>query len=74
MLKDVLTALTNCSVGENFLHCRGLMRDNFAIEYYGRGDKRNVLLRLRLRGNPRTRRTIIRLQVIIRDVFQSKTE
>ena len=26
-----------------FLHCRGLMRDNFAIDYYGLGDGRNVL-------------------------------
>ena len=50
------------------LYCSGLMRDNFAIEYYGLGDERNVLLCPRLRSNPSTRKKFSNLEVIIRDV------
>ena len=74
ILKTVLAEMTAYSAGEMFLYCRGLMRDNFAIEYYGLGDGRKVLLCPHLRGNPRTRRTFRRLQVIIRDVSESEAE
>ena len=74
MLKTVLAEMTTYSAGEMFLHCRGLMRDNFTIEYYGLRDGRKVLLCPRLRGNSRTRRTFRRLQVIIRDVSESEAE
>ena len=74
MLKTVLAEMTTYSSGEMFLHCRGLMRDNFAIEYYGIGDGRNFLLCLRLRANPRIKRRFRQIQVIICDVSESKTE
>ena len=64
MLKAVLTEIPTYSPGEMSLHCRGLMRDNFAIEHYGLGDGRNVLLCPRLRANPSTKRRFRRLQVI----------
>ena len=50
------------------------MRDNFAIEYYGIGYGRTVLLCLCLRSNPRKRRRFRNLEVIVRDVFDSETE
>ena len=74
MLKTVLAEMTTYSAGEMFLYCRGLMRDNFAIEYYGLGDGRIFLLYPRLRGNLRTKRTFRRLQVNIRDVSDWDTE
>ena len=74
MLKTVLTEMTTYSAGQMFLYCSSLMRDNFAIEYYGLGDGRNVILCPRLRGNPRTRKTFRRLQIIIRDVSETETE
>ena len=74
MVKTVLAEMTTYSTGKMFLHCRGLMRDNFAIEYYGLGDERNVLLCPRLRSNPRTRRRFRNLEVIVRDVSDSETE
>ena len=63
MLKTVLAEMTTYSTGKMFLHCRGLMRDNFAIEYYGLGDERNVLLCPRVRSKPRTRRRFRQLQI-----------
>ena len=57
-----------------FLHCHGLMRDNFAIEYYLLSDGRNVFLCPRLRDNYSIRRIVRRLQVIIRDISESETE
>ena len=71
MLKTVLAEMTIYSPGQMNLYCSGLMRDNFAIEYYGIGDGRTVLLCPRLRSNPRTRR---RFMVIVRDVSDSDTE
>ena len=38
MLKTVLAEMTIYSPGQMNLYCSGLMRDNFAIEYYGIGD------------------------------------
>ena len=57
-----------------FLHCHGLMRDNFAIEYYLLSDGRNVFLCPRLHSNPRTRRRFRNLEVIVCDVSDSETE
>ena len=56
------------------LYCNGLMRDNFAIEYYGFSDGTNILLCPRLRGGARTRRKFRRIDVIIRHVSDSETE
>ena len=50
------------------------MRDNFAIDYYGLGNGRNVLPSPRLRVNSTTRKTFRRLQIIIRDVSETETE
>ena len=71
MLKTVLAEMTIYSPGQMNLYCNGLMRDNFAIEYYCIGDGRTVLLCPRLRSNPRIRR---RFRVIVRDVSDSDTE
>ena len=56
MLKTVLAEMTNYSTGHIIFYCSGLMRDNFAIEYYGLGDGKNFLLYPRLRGGARIRR------------------
>ena len=61
MLKTVLTEMITYSAGQMFLYCSGLMRDNFAIEYYGLGDGKKFLLCPRLRGNPWTSKTFRRL-------------
>ena len=74
MLKTVLAEMTIYSPGQMNLYCSGIMRDNFAIEYYGIGDGRNFLLCLRLRANPRIKRRFRQIQVIICDVSESKTE
>ena len=55
ILESVLVEMTAYSPGKMFLHCCDLMRDDFAIEYYGLGDGSNVLLCPRLRTDPRTR-------------------
>ena len=74
ILMTVLAEMTTYSPGQINLHCSGLMRDDFAIEYYGLGDGKSVLLYILLRSNPRTRRRFRNLEVIIRDVSDSKTE
>ena len=74
MLKTVLAEMTTYSAGEMCLHCRSLVRDNFAIEYYGLDDERNVILFPRIRYNPRTRSRFRQLQVIMRDFSESETE
>ena len=71
MLKTVLGEMSMYSAGQMNLYCCGLMRDNFAIEYYGIGDGKTVHLCPRLRSNPRTRR---RVRVIVHDVSDSDTE
>ena len=71
MLKTVLAEMTIYSPGQMNLYCSGLMRDNFAIEYYRIGDRKTVLLCPRLRSNPRTRR---RFRVIVQYVSESDTE
>ena len=48
ILKTVLAEMTTYSPGKMNLYCSGLMRDNFAVEYYGIGDGRNVFLCPRL--------------------------
>ena len=74
MLKTILAEMTTYSAGQMFLYCGGLMRNDFAIKYYGLGDGINVLLCPRLRGEARITRTFRRVQVIIRDVSDSETE
>ena len=74
MLKTILAEMTTYSPGEMFLHCRGLIRNNFAIEYYSLGDGRNILLCPRVRSNPRTRRRFRQLQVNILDISESETK
>ena len=71
MLKTVLAEMTNYSTGHMIFYCSGLVRDNFAIEYYSIGHERTVLLCPRLRSNPMTRR---RFRVIVQDVSESDTE
>ena len=71
VLKTILAELTTYFPGQMNLYCSGLMRDSFAIEYYGIGDGKTVHLCPRLRSNPRTRR---RFRVIVRDVSDSDTE
>ena len=71
ILKTVLAEMTIYSSGQMNLYCSGLMRDNFAIEYYRIGDGKTVLLCPRPRSNPRTRR---RFRVIVQDVSESDTE
>ena len=73
MLKTVLAEMATYSPGQMVLYCSGLVRDNFAIKYYGIGDGRTVLCP-RLRSNPRTRRRFRNLEVIVRDVSDSETE
>ena len=73
-LKTILAEITTHSASHMMLYCSGLMRDNFASEYYELGDGKNVLFFPRLRGGARTRRTFRRLQVIIRHVSHSETE
>ena len=73
-LKTILAEMTTYSASHMMLYCSGLMRDNFAIEYYDLGDGKNVLFCPRLRGGARTRRIFRLLDVIIRDVSNSKTE
>ena len=58
ILKTVLAEMTTYSSGEMILHYRGLVRDNFAIDYYGLGEGRNVPLRPCLHSNPTTRRIL----------------
>ena len=74
MLKTVLAEMTTYFSGHMNLYCSGLMRDNFAIEYYGIGNERTVLLCPQLRSNPRTRRRFRKLEVIVRDISDSDTE
>ena len=50
------------------------MRDNFAIDYCGLGDGRNVLPSPHLRVNFTSRKTFRRLQIILRDVSETETE
>ena len=71
MLKTVLAEMTIYSPGQMNLYCSGLMRDNFAIEYYRIGDGKTVLLCPRIRFNPRTSRIF---RVIVQDVSESDTE
>ena len=54
ILMTVLAEMTTYSPGHINLNCSGLMRDDFAIEYYGLGDGKTVLLYTLLRSNPRT--------------------
>ena len=74
MLKTVLVETTTYSPSQMNSYCSGLMTDNFAIEYYGIGDGRTILLCPRLRSNPRTRRRFRNLEAIICDVSDSETE
>ena len=74
MLKTVLAEMTTYFPDQMNLYCSGLVKDNFAIEYYGIGDGRTVLLCPRLRSNPRTRRRFKNAEVIICDVSDSETE
>ena len=74
-LKTILAEMTTYPASHMMLYCSGLMKDNFAIEYYDLGDgSKNVLFCPRLRGGARTRRTFRRIDVIIRDVSDSETE
>ena len=74
MLKTVFAEMTTYFAGQSVRYCSGLMRDNFAFEYYGLDDGRNIILCPRLRDGHMIRRSFRRLQVIIRDVSDSETE
>ena len=73
-LKTILAEMNTYPASHMVLYYSGLMKDNFAIEYYDFGDDKNVLFCPRLRGGARTRRIFRRLDVIIRDVSDSETE